>query len=96
MTIVQNATSSTSLVVSWRMEDGNSVVGYNISYSSTAGQCVTDSGNVTGIGGNETSYNVTGLQEGTEYLITVTALLMGGVRDEASVTATTLAAGECH
>ena len=94
MTIVQNATSSTSLVVSWRMERGNSVEGYNISFSSTAGQCVSDSDNVTGIGGNDTSYNITGLEEGTEYAITVTALLVGGVTDEASVTATTPATGE--
>ena len=68
--------------------------GYNISFSSTAGQCVSDSDNVTGIGGNDTSYNITGLEEGTEYAITVTALLVGGVTDEASVTATTLASGE--
>ena len=68
--------------------------GYNISFSSTAGHCVSDSDNVTGIGGNDTSYNITGLEEGTGYVITVTALLVGGVTDEASVTATTLAAGE--
>ena len=80
--------------MSWILENGYLVNGYNISYSSTASQCVIDSGNVTGIGVSETSYTLFGLEEGTEYIITVTALLVGRGSDEESVTAITLAAGE--
>ena len=65
----------------------------SISYSNTDTQCFTDSHTVSGVAG-ETSHTLTDLEEGTEYTITVTALLTGGGADEGSITATTLAAGE--
>ena len=49
---------------------------------------------ISGIAAGETSHTLTNLEEGTEYTITVTALLTGGGSDEDIVTATTLAAGE--
>jgi len=70
------------------------VTGYNISYSNTDTQCFTDSHTVSGIAAGETSHTLTYLEEGTEYTITVTALLSGGGTDEDSATATTLAAGD--
>jgi len=70
------------------------VTGYSISYSNTDTQCFTDSDTVSGVAAGETSHTLTDLEEGTEYTITVTALLTGGGRDEDSATATTLAAGE--
>ena len=67
----------------------------SISYSNTDTQCFTDSHTVSGIAaGHKTSHSLTDLEEGTEYTITVTALLTGGGADEGSITATTLAAGE--
>ena len=85
---------STSLTLAWSLVDGATVTGYSISYSNTDTQCFTDSDTVSSIAAGETSHTVTDLEEGTEYTITVTALLTGGVSDEDSVTATTLAAGE--
>ena len=85
---------STSLTLSWSLVDGAAVTGYSISYTNTDTQCFTDSDTVSGIAAGETSHTLTDLEEGTEYTITVTALLTGGVSDEDSVTATTLAAGE--
>ena len=70
---------------------------YSISYSNTNNtQCFTDSNDISDISGSEIMYNLTGLQEATEYSITVTAILSGGSRGTAqdSLTATTLLAGK--
>ena len=66
---------------------------FTISYSNTDTQCFRDSNDITGIAASETMYNVTGLQEGTEYSITVTAMLSDGESGGDSLTATTMAAG---
>ena len=47
------------------------------------------------ITGSETMYRLTGLGEGTEYSITVTATLTGGGSREDMAVGTTVAAGEC-
>ena len=39
-------------------------------------------------------YTLAGLEEGTEYSITVTVTLTGGGTDQDTITATTMAAGE--
>ena len=66
---------------------------YTISYSNTNTDCFTDSDDITGIAASETMYTLTGLQEGTEYSITVTAILSDGETAEDSLTATTMTAG---
>ena len=40
-------------------------------------------------------YTLTGLEEGTEYSVAVTATLTGGGTEQDAITATTMAAGEC-
>ena len=47
------------------------------------------------IAGSETMYTLPGLEEGTEYSITVTATITGGGSQQDMDVATTLAAGEC-
>ena len=67
---------------------------YSISYSNTNNtQCFTDSNDISDISDSETMYNLTGLQEATEYSITVTAILSDGETAVDRVTATTLPAG---
>ena len=66
---------------------------YTISYSNTNTDCFTDSDDITGIATTETMYTLTDLQKGTEYSVTVTALLSGGGTAENSLTATTMDTG---
>ena len=63
---------------------------YTISYSSTNTICFSDSN--SGISTNETTHQLTNLEEGTEYFITVVAVLLEGISTE-NITATTLNAG---
>ena len=48
------------------------------------------------IAGSETMYRLTGLEEGTEYSITVTATLTGGGSQQAMAVGTTVAVCECN
>ena len=85
--------SPTSLTISWTLVGGVTATGdYNISYFNTNTQCFNDSKDITGITATETI--LTGLQNGTQYSITVTVLLSGGMTGADSTTATTIATGK--
>ena len=88
------STEATSLIVSWSLVGSAVETSYSISYSNTDTQCFTDSDTVSGIAAGETRHTLTDLEEGTEYTITVTALLTGGEILEYSVTGTTRVVGE--
>ena len=87
------STSTTSLAMSWTLDDNVTATNYTISYSNTNTDCFTDSDDIIGIAASETLYNLTDLQEGTEYSITVTATLSDGETAEDNLTTTTMAAG---
>ena len=85
----------TSLTISWDLEDSLTATTFTISYSNTNTDCFTDFSTISDIADSETMYTLTGLEEGTEYSITVTATLTGGGGTEQdNITATTMAAGE--
>ena len=86
-------TSITSLDISWTLLDDNikTATSYIISYSNTDTDCFNMTYN--DITTSETTYELTNLEEGTEYSITVTALLGGGGATEGSHTDSTLDAG---
>ena len=85
--------SFTTLIISWTLERTLTATGYNISYSNTNNtDCFTDSR--SGITTSGTSYQLTGLEEGTQYSITVTATLTGGRTQQDTIIATTRTAGQ--
>ena len=86
------SSTDTSLTISWTLDGGVTATSYTISYSNTNTDCFAlshDDDITTG----ETMYTLTDLQEGTEYSLTVTALLSDGVTAEGNLTATTMDAG---
>ena len=80
--------------ISWALVKELTATSYTISYSNTNNtQCFTDSDDITGIAASETTYELTDLQEDTEYSITVTALLSDWNTVENSVVTTIASAG---
>ena len=87
-----DSSSTTSLTISWILTDDLNATDYTISYSNT--DCPNNTYDyITGISSSQTIYTVTGLEEGTEYSITVTVSLSGGGTTEDGLTATTMTAG---
>ena len=96
---VQSVISSTttSLTISWALEESLTATSYSISYSATDTDCFTGSNTMTPpIAGSETMYRLPGLEEGTEYSITVTASITGGGSEQVMAEGTTMAAGESN
>ena len=84
--------SAMSVTISWTLADGLTATnGYSISYSNTDTECFTTS--YDDITTSHTVYTLTGLEEGTDYSITVTVSLTDGGTGEDSLTATTMTAG---
>ena len=90
LTVSVTGSSSTSLTISWTLEDSLTAASYTISFSNTNTDCFTNSS--SGIPASGTSHTLGGLEEGTEYSITVTATLTGGGTQEGSTVASTLTA----
>ena len=84
------SSSPTTLTISWTVDVGVMVESYTITYANTDTDCFTDSNDTTS---DMTMYRLTGLEEGTGYSITVTALLADGDTGEAEGMGTTMAAG---
>ena len=89
------SSTTTSLTISWALEEGVTATSYSISYSATDTDCFTDSNTIPDIAGSETLYRLDDLEEGTEYSITVTATITGGGSQQDMAVATTMAVCEC-
>ena len=82
--------TSTSIYVQWAVIDAITATGYTISYSNTNTECFTDSDTVTDIDGSAGGNTIGGLEEGTQYTITVA---IEGRADEGTVVQATQDAG---
>ena len=63
------ATNTTTVTITWTLGTETTASSYNISYTNTNCFIITDT--ITGVNGSQ--YTLTGLEEGTEYSITLTA-----------------------
>ena len=95
LTVTSGPSSTTSLTISWTLAMGVTTTAFTISYSNTNIYCFTDSSTIPDIAGSDAMYTLTGLEEGTEYSITVTATLTGGGAIENTTRAITMEAREC-
>ena len=93
LTVSATTLSTTSISVSWELQNTLTASGYTISYTNTNNtQCFTDSMTIPDISASVTSSSVDNLEEGTQYSITVTATLSEGGTLEGSATDATLTA----
>ena len=89
VSFVSLLTTIDSLTFSWILADGLTAADYTISYSNT--DCPSETyDDITSSG---IMYTLTGLEEGTDYSITVTVSLSDGGTGEDNLTATTMTAG---
>ena len=63
--------SETSLSIFWELGPGVTPTSYNISYHNTNIQCFNDSHDISDIDKSQTKYNLTGLEEGSEYFVSI-------------------------
>ena len=64
------------MTISWTLAEGVTATSYTISYENTNTECFTMT--YADITTSEMTVDLTGLEEGTEYSITVTTTLSGG------------------
>ena len=94
MSVISSTT--TSLTISWALEESLTATSYSISYSATDTDCIPGSNTIPPIAGSETMYRLPGLEEGTEYSITVTATITGGGSQEDMDVGTTVTVCESN
>ena len=98
-----SATESRALIISWTVTDQDvTVENLTLDYQNNTACFNSNESDVSfSIDGNETMFNITGLEEATEYSITVTAILSdegsGGMlfptNESVMITGTTLSDG---
>jgi hypothetical protein len=81
-----------SLAISWTIAENVTVTSYTVSYSNRNLNCFNDSNSISRIPVSQSTYTLTGLEERTEYSITVTAYLPRGRTEARNVYGTTLTA----
>ena len=92
--MIADTTTATTISLSWT-SGGSEGVSYEVDWQRvTTGDCDDeDEGSATLVGGSMTSYTVTGVQEDSNYTITVTASNHNGKGENVPITAMTLTAG---
>ena len=97
-TLISTTPLTTIISFIWTQLPSDVVDSYNISHTRTTDQCVgtpefTSSGSVSGINGSMRSYSLTGLEEDSEYDITIEAVNGAGRASSTILTTRTSASG---
>ena len=88
------STTSTNIELTWTIP-GPEVDRYDVSWDrDTSGVCPNTDSNSASVSGGSASYTITGVQEDSNYIITVTATNTAGSAVSVPVTAMTGEAGE--
>ena len=88
---LHTSVTSISIYIQWTVINAITATGYTISYSNIDNtECFTDSNTVTDIDGSADGFTIGGLEEGTQYTITVA---IKGRADEGTVVQATQDAG---
>ena len=95
--VMVDSIAATTISLSWT-SGGSEGVSYEVDWQRvTTGECPDgDEGSATLVGGSMTSYTVTGVQEDSEYTITVTASNSIGDEESDQIIAMTLTEGESY
>ena len=83
--VTVSSTTATTISLSWSVPSGSVVDSYEVVWETDSSATITD--------GSITSYTITGLEEETNYTITVTATNAAGSVASEPVTGATLRAG---
>ena len=95
LTVSIDSVSATSVDLSWTLGENFTADAYSVSFSNT--DCLTESSSTaegSGSGENTGSMTFSGLEEGTQFSITVTATLNSGEDILFSIPTTTLTVGQ--
>ena len=86
--------TDTMIVLFWSAPSGSVVQSYTVKWQrDTSGRCLKEDVASTVITDGSTCYNITGLEEGSSYTITVTANNIAGSAVSEPVTGKTIEAG---
>ena len=98
LSVTVDSVNSSSISLRWSVAEGAMVSGYEISYTNANNtECFNDSDTEFIEEGSSDGYELEGLEEDTEYSITVTLSHDdNGVNDTQTLTAATLDARELH
>ena len=90
-----NTQSSTSITLTWTQPEGEVVDSYEVSFSYQVPCSGFNHTNTTTVEGTTRRYTLTGLQEFSNYTVTVMAVNGAGRSEESSESIVTMADGTC-
>ena len=89
-TMLTTSPQSISITLTWSQSPGNVVDSYQISYSFTIRGCGVEGGNVSTVTGSSREYTLTGLEENSDFTISITAMNGAGSSPPATIITRTL------
>ena len=95
-TMLSAISQSTSITLTWSQSPGDVVDSYQISYSFTMRGCGTPGNDEALAPGSSREYTLTGLEENSDFTISITVMNGAGSSPPATTIARTAIAGRIH